>query len=124
QNSYSRIDRICVVNKDFKLYRDWEIKPCAVKTDHRLVITQLTSRPDEQPGHGRWSMPLYLLKTRRFMNYVQARALQLLKDLERLEDSPRDDMENIQTLLAKWNSNIITYEKHCSRFITNESARS
>ncbi|KAJ7868399.1 hypothetical protein B0H14DRAFT_2170018, partial [Mycena olivaceomarginata] len=117
QDSYSRIDRICVVNKDFKLYRNWGIKPCAVKTDHRLVITQLTSRPDEQPGHRCWSMLLYLLETRKFMNYAQALAVQLLKDLECLEYSPHDEMENIQTLWAEWKLGIITYGKHCSRFI-------
>jgi exonuclease III len=51
--SYSRLDRICVDNREDKNYRGWEIKHCPVKTDHRLVMTQLTCRPDEQPGHGR-----------------------------------------------------------------------
>ncbi|KAJ7868396.1 hypothetical protein B0H14DRAFT_2346642 [Mycena olivaceomarginata] len=106
--SYSRLDRICVVNQRFKMYRAWEIKHCSVKSDRRLAMTQLTCIPDEQPGHGRWSMPLYLLKTPKFMKRVQALAAQLRKDLEGLQLSEHDPTNNIQTLWAKFKLDIIT----------------
>jgi hypothetical protein len=121
--SYSRLDRIIVDNQQLKKFRGWEIKHCPVKSDYRLVLTQLTCRPNEQPGKGRWSMPLYLLKTRKFMNYVQTLAAQLLKDLDILEGSERDSQNNIQTLWAKFKIDVTTYGKHCSRYITNETTR-
>jgi hypothetical protein len=55
------------------------------------------------------------------MKRVQALAIQLLKDLESLQLSERDETENIQTLWAKFKWDIIAYGKHCSRFILNES---
>ncbi|KAJ7713171.1 hypothetical protein B0H14DRAFT_2413959 [Mycena olivaceomarginata] len=99
-SSYSRMDRICVDNRKFKHFRGWEINHYPVKSDHRLVTTQLTCRPDEKPGKGRWSMPLYLLKTRKFMMRVATLAAQLLKDLENVKKSEWDPTNNIQTLWA------------------------
>ncbi|KAJ7081669.1 hypothetical protein C8R44DRAFT_652979 [Mycena epipterygia] len=120
-DSYSRLDRICVINWHFQNSRGWEITQCPISSDHRLIITKFTCRPEEQPGTGRWSMPLYLLKTRKFMKRVQALAVQLLKDLDSLQLSERDETKNIQTLWAKFKWDIIAYGKHCSRFILNES---
>jgi hypothetical protein len=67
-------------------------------------------------------MPLYLLKPPKFMNRVQLLAAKLVRDLEseRLE---RDPANNIQTLWAKFKVDIITYGKHCSRFITDDTTR-
>jgi hypothetical protein len=121
--SHSRLDRIKVINQHFTRFGGWEVKHCPVKSDHRLVLTQLTSRSDERPGHGRWSMPLYLLKTRKFMNQVHTLASQLLKDLEHLEDPDQDPMNNIQTLWVRFKSDVTTDGKHCSRYITNENTR-
>jgi exonuclease III len=122
-DSYSRLDRINVDNQQFMRFRGWEIKDCSVKSDHRLVLTQLTCRPDEQPGRGRWSMPLYLLKTRKFLNHVQSLASELLKDVEDLEQSERDPTINIQTSWAKFKDGVTTYGKHCSRHIIDETTR-
>jgi exonuclease III len=96
--TYSRIDRIKVDSQAFHLYRGWEIKHCPVKSDHRLVLTQLTCRPEEQPGKGRWNMPLYLLKTPKFMKRIQALAAELVEGLKELEHTERDPKNNIQTL--------------------------
>jgi hypothetical protein len=68
QTTHSRLDRIGVVSGQFKRCRGWDIKHCPVKSDHRLVVTQLTCDPEEKPGTGRWNMPLYLLKSAKFMN--------------------------------------------------------
>ncbi|KAJ7807074.1 hypothetical protein B0H14DRAFT_2381532, partial [Mycena olivaceomarginata] len=78
--SYSRLDRFYVVNGELDRYRGWDIKHCAVKSDHRLVLTQITCRPDQKTGQGRWSLPHYLLKSRAFMKKVQTLATKLLND--------------------------------------------
>jgi hypothetical protein len=57
------------------------------------------------------------------MNQVHTLASQLLKDLEHLEDPGRDPMNNIQTLWARFKSDVTTDGKHCSRYITNENTR-
>ncbi|KAJ7696272.1 hypothetical protein B0H17DRAFT_846418, partial [Mycena rosella] len=115
--SYSRIDRIYIDHQQREMYRDWTIKHCSVKSDHRLITAQLACRPEEKPGNGRWSMPLYLLKTKKFMDQVQTLATQLVKDLDRLQLSHHHPEENIQTLWAKFKLDVTTYGKHCSRFI-------
>ena len=57
------------------------------------------------------------------MNRVQALAAQLVKDLEDLQTSEHDPMNNIQTLWPKFKLDVITNGKHCSRSITNETTR-
>ncbi|KAJ7175241.1 hypothetical protein C8R43DRAFT_820739, partial [Mycena crocata] len=121
--SYSRLDRVNVDNQKFKDFRGWEIKHCPVKSDHRLVLTQLTCRPDQRSGPGRLSMPAHLLKTSKFMNRVQTLAAQLVKDLESLERLERNPANNIQHLWAKFKLGVTSYGKHCSRFITDETTR-
>ncbi|KAJ7914205.1 hypothetical protein B0H13DRAFT_1566913, partial [Mycena leptocephala] len=116
------VDRIYVDNKIFKHFRGWEINHCPVKSDHRLVTTQLTCRPDEKPGKGRWSIPLYLLKTRKFMMRVATLAAQLLKDLENVKKSKWDPTNNIQTLWAKFKLDIAAYGKYCSHLV-NETTQ-
>jgi exonuclease III len=41
--SYSRLNRICVDHRKFESYRGWNIKRCAVKSDHHLVILYATA---------------------------------------------------------------------------------
>ncbi|KAJ7877727.1 hypothetical protein B0H14DRAFT_2158520, partial [Mycena olivaceomarginata] len=69
--------------------------------DHRLILTEITCRPEVQHGHGRWSMPLYLLKTPKFMNHVQKLAKELVGAIEKIECGENSD-DNIQTLWAKF----------------------
>ncbi|KAJ7711862.1 hypothetical protein B0H14DRAFT_2645586 [Mycena olivaceomarginata] len=45
------------------------------------------------------------------------------EDLETLQLSERDPMNNIQTLWAKFTLDVTTYGKYCSRFITNDTTR-
>ncbi|KAJ6517651.1 hypothetical protein DFH09DRAFT_1098856 [Mycena vulgaris] len=87
----------------------------------RLVITQLRCTPGEKPGNGRWSMPLYILKSTKFMKRVQALGKQPVQDVEHLQGSEHNPHENIQTLWAKFKTDITDHGKYCSRFITNET---
>ncbi|KAJ7900682.1 hypothetical protein B0H14DRAFT_2330840, partial [Mycena olivaceomarginata] len=110
-------DRICVDRRKLESYRGWDIKRCAVKSDHHLVITELTSKPDEKPGNGRWSMPKYLLKSRKFMNRVQDLATELVREVKDLNQGDRDPVHNIQTLWEKIKGDVTEHGKHCSRLI-------
>jgi hypothetical protein len=60
----------------------------------------MTGAPDEKPGNGRWSIPLYLLKSRKFMNRVRTLAAQLFKDVKELQGSERNPDENREKLMA------------------------
>ncbi|KAJ7669673.1 hypothetical protein B0H17DRAFT_886715, partial [Mycena rosella] len=121
-SSYSRIDRTLVDSQKFDQFRDWTIKHCSVITDHRLILTEITCRPEAQHGHGRWNMPLYLLKTPKFVDCVQQLAKDLLGAVEGIEHDENSD-DDIQTLWAKFKAAVIDYGQHCTRYVTNEYTR-
>ncbi|KAJ7689702.1 hypothetical protein B0H17DRAFT_1134836 [Mycena rosella] len=122
-NSYSHLDLLEVDSQQFKNFRGWEIKHCPVKSDHRLVLAQMTCSAEEWPGPGRWSMPLYVLKTPKFMKRVQELASKLVNELDTLDPTQRDPTRNIQTAWADFKADVTTFGRHCSRFVTDDSTR-
>ncbi|KAJ7181898.1 hypothetical protein C8R46DRAFT_825060, partial [Mycena filopes] len=109
--SRSRLDRIYVHHDDFHSCRGWKIDQTPVKTDHALVAIQMVCRADEIPGKGRFSLPLYLLKTRKFTSEVQRLGKVLKRDCDGLNDVPRKGDQNVQTLWAQFKRDTIEHAK-------------
>jgi exonuclease III len=82
--SRSRLDRTYVKHSIFDTCRGWKIEQTAVRSDHALVAVQLISRAEQKPGWGRLSVPLYLLKTRKFTKEIQ-RLGKILRRMQRFE---------------------------------------
>ncbi|KAJ6548521.1 Endonuclease/exonuclease/phosphatase [Mycena capillaripes] len=110
--SRSRLDRIYVDRDHFDLCRGWRIDHTAVKTDHLLVAMQMVCRSEEKPGRGRFSLPIYLLKTRKFTKEIQRLAKNLKAEEARLTSQPRNSDENIQTAWAQFKRDTIEHARN------------
>ncbi|KAJ7185338.1 Endonuclease/exonuclease/phosphatase, partial [Mycena filopes] len=90
----SRLDRILVSPGLFKNCREWEISDAAGGlTDHRLVTVQFKAPGAPYIGKGRYTIPLFLLRDKTFMDFTT----KLGSELEgQLADTP-EDTEKIQT---------------------------
>ncbi|KAJ7156685.1 hypothetical protein C8R46DRAFT_813198, partial [Mycena filopes] len=121
--SRSRLDRIYVKHNIFDSCRGWNIDQTQVRSDHSLAAVQIVSRAEQTPGRGRFSLPLYLLKTRKFTEEIQRLGKVLKHDHDKLKDSPRKGDHNIQTLWAQFKHDTIEHAKKCSLLIETEDSR-
>ncbi|KAJ6523759.1 Endonuclease/exonuclease/phosphatase, partial [Mycena capillaripes] len=121
--SRSRLDRIYVKHSIFEACRGWRIDPTALRTDHALVAMQIVCRGEEKLGKGRFSLPLYLLKTRKFTEEVHRLGKVLKADCEKLKDIPRSSEDNIQKLWEQFKLDTIEYAKKCSLIIESEMTK-
>ncbi|KAJ6602577.1 hypothetical protein DFH09DRAFT_1068962 [Mycena vulgaris] len=103
--------------------RGWRIDQTAVKTDHSLIATQIVCRENVKPGRGRFSLPLYLLKTRKFTRKIHRMAKNLKAEAEVLSHTPRRNDHNIQTLWAQCKRDTIEHAKKCSLLVETEDIR-
>ncbi|CAK5272653.1 unnamed protein product, partial [Mycena citricolor] len=96
RDTHSRIDRIYVSNAQLKRTRKWTLDDCVGKlSDHRMVSTTITAPGSPTIGKGRYTIPLFLLKDKKFMDFVQ-------KTMIELEDRQADCPGlNVQ---AEWSS--------------------
>ncbi|KAJ7790366.1 hypothetical protein B0H14DRAFT_2396485 [Mycena olivaceomarginata] len=115
--SGSRLDRIYVPVDRLKRYRNWSIEPSLITSDHHLISVQLTCRPDQEYGPGIWNLPIYLLKTPRFMNYISIRTKRLAEELEELNHTERQSQQNIQSLWHQFKIDLTAEGKKCSRLV-------
>ena len=63
----SRIDRIYISEKDKHNFTEWGICEPNFNTDHKMVFTSLIDRKSPHIGPGRWVLPKFLLKDKKFM---------------------------------------------------------
>ncbi|TFK80514.1 DNase I-like protein, partial [Polyporus arcularius HHB13444] len=84
---FSRLDRIYVTQNVFDNAREWRSCEAGVRTDHSLVLVQLT--PDNAPviGPGRPLFPVHLLKDRKLARQIKERGIQALRELDALGDA-------------------------------------
>ncbi len=100
---FSRLDRIYMSHTEFDKAREWVICEAGVRTDHSLVMVQLT--PDNAPlmGQGRPLFPLKLLKDRVLTRRIKARGLEAGRELDRLMAlEARSGSDNPQRILHRF----------------------
>ena len=107
QQIKSRLDRIYVADRLTPLTFDWKHAASPVPTDHWIVVVKYAPKDAPSIGKGRWTMPLHLLKNKRFMNAVIKRGIKLQEDLDALEAYPADrDLETPQRLWEDFKTDI------------------
>lgn len=101
-NTQARLDRIYTTNNIHKMVNDWKIEVPAVKTDHKLVSVRITNPKSPEMGKGRWSMPLLLLKNKKFLLSAQELRIELQNVLRNLiARSPEHNTQEMFTAYQK-----------------------
>ncbi|KAF9027912.1 DNase I-like protein [Hymenopellis radicata] len=107
--SSSRIDRICIKRSRMAQSRSWEMettKADGIDTDHKRVSCELTTASAPEQGHGRYTIPSYVAKTKDMTKLVNDSGVQLIKDMERASGANRTAQKNPQKLWAAWKEKI------------------
>ncbi len=105
---FSRLDRFYVTPKTFDGAREWQIREAGVRTDHSLILVQLT--PDNAPvvGDGRPVFSLQLLKDKVLTRQIKDRGIQAIHELTVLETgAARSDIANPQLILHRFKKEVM-----------------
>ena len=78
----SRIDRIYATASIIKTAVDWNIETTALNTDHKMVSVKVIDQKAPYFGRGRWTMPLYMLKSNALMQDIQSLGIKLEQELD------------------------------------------
>ncbi|KAJ7040046.1 hypothetical protein C8F04DRAFT_886001, partial [Mycena alexandri] len=99
----SRLDRIYVSPTLFKNCKHWVISDAAGGlTDHRLVSVQIKAPGSPYIGKGRYTIPLFLLRDKQFIDFTMHAGSELEAKIEAAEDDP----DIIQTSFKLFKDNI------------------
>jgi hypothetical protein len=98
-NIHSWIDRIYTTSKVLETSNEWNITPSPMNTDHSLISIKISNPGLPMQGHGRWQMPMFLLRNREF----QEETKKLAKKLE-------NDINNIQKRMHHTNPQVLHRE--------------
>ncbi|KAF9018855.1 DNase I-like protein, partial [Hymenopellis radicata] len=107
--SSSRIDRICIKRSRLSQSRNWEMesaKEDGIDTDHKRVSCEVTMANAPEQGHGRYTIPSYVAKTKEMTKLINDIGVQLLKDMTRATEGNRTARNNPQTLWSDWKEKI------------------
>ena len=85
QQIKSRLDRIYIADQLTPLTFDWKHTASPVPTDHWIVVVKYAPKDAPTIGKGRWTMPLYLLRNKRFLNAITKCGIKLQEDLDALD---------------------------------------
>lgn len=100
--SHSRIDRIYVSPDLLKTCRNWTIDDVGTLTDHRMVSVKIFAPKSPHIGRGRYTIPLFLINDKQFLNFASERGIELQECLK----LDRTDDTNSQTLLKKYKDEV------------------
>jgi hypothetical protein len=104
RSSHSRIDRIYTPQDLFKKCRNWSISDTPGElTDHKLVSVEVYAPAAPFIGPGRYSIPLFLLRDKKFITYAIEEGEKVL--------NPRDELtrDDLQTRYKNYKASIRTF---------------
>src|SRR6202050_338761 len=84
-NIYSRIDRIYTTNNIAKTANEWDIKTSPIDTDHSIISVKIANPSLPHQGHGRWQMPMFLLRDQEFQKDAKQLAKELGDKIDKIE---------------------------------------
>ncbi|KAK0484273.1 Endonuclease/exonuclease/phosphatase, partial [Armillaria luteobubalina] len=97
--SQSRIDRIYVKNNIYKHCYEWGIEKAGVPTDHDMVTVRFSTATAPKIGHGRWVMPLHVVKDSHVKGFILRAGHELQESIEKcVQSEHRTSDENPQKL--------------------------
>ncbi len=118
QAIFSRLDRIYVNPKTFDNARNWRICEAGVRTDHSLIMVQLTSEKAPIIGPGRPLFPLLLLKDRTLTKQIRTRGLEAMRELAAIEMAGgRTETSNPQRILCRLKADIMRLARERERAV-------
>ncbi|TFK88717.1 hypothetical protein K466DRAFT_598410 [Polyporus arcularius HHB13444] len=101
--SFSRLDRMYVTPDTFKRAREWRICEAGVKTDHSLILVQLTPENATTVGEGRPIFPIRLMKDKKLTKGIKERGAEAIRELDALEvANERTEKLNPQKILYRF----------------------
>ncbi|KAJ7714015.1 Endonuclease/exonuclease/phosphatase, partial [Mycena metata] len=101
--SHSRIDRVYTSPDLFKRCRNWEISDTPGElTDHKLVSVTVCAPGAPFIGPGRYTIPLFLLKDKKFITFA-------IEEGAKLQDTPAGD--DLQIRYRKYKVDIVAYAR-------------
>jgi hypothetical protein len=106
--SHSRLDHLYVNTKTYDQASEWTIDwQSGVQTDHATVGFRLHNPKMPSIGHGRWTMPLYLIGNKSMQEEAHKLTIELQEKLERMH-SGRTETENPQTLYSQYKKDMVS----------------
>ncbi|KAI0703851.1 hypothetical protein C8T65DRAFT_741201 [Cerioporus squamosus] len=113
---FSRLDRIYVTPTIFDGAREWRVCKAGVKTDHSLILVQLTSENAPIVGSGRPLFPLQLLRDRKLTKAIKMRGVAAMLELDALEESGiRSEVSNSQRILYRFKTDVTKLARYRER---------
>ncbi|KZP21142.1 DNase I-like protein [Athelia psychrophila] len=106
-NTYSRLDRIYATNAIHNTASDWDIAKPAIKTDHKMATVRITNPSMPFIGKGRWSMPIHLLKNKKFLT---------MRDMSTINE--RTEENNVQHTFERFKHELATNARNLAKAIT------
>ncbi len=115
---FSRLDRFYTSAEVFEGAREWRICEAGVKTDHSLILVQLTPKNAPVMGKGRPIFPIHLLKDKPLTKRIKERGLKAMLELEALEANKRRSEEsNPQLILYRFKTDALKLARDREREI-------
>ncbi|KIY73379.1 DNase I-like protein, partial [Cylindrobasidium torrendii FP15055 ss-10] len=111
--SSSRIDRIYVTKQRLLQTRGWNIETpstSGIQTDHRLVSCMLTLDSVPEQGHGRYTIPSYILDIPEVSQEVTRTAKAAYMSMLEFSEVPsRNETMNPQKIYQDWKESLVKY---------------
>ena len=112
----SWLDRIYIAKRVEQYTFDWKIQETAVPTDHAMVSVWYVPKAAPFIGHGRWSLPAYLLNDKSLIAKIAESSTKFLADATRIWVERIDRKEiNIQTLWEEYKKTIKCHAKDMAK---------
>ncbi|KZP24557.1 DNase I-like protein [Athelia psychrophila] len=115
-NTLSRLDRIYSTKAMHDTASDWEIGKPAIKTDHKMASVRITNPSLPHIGRGRWSMPIHLLKNKKFLDMTQEMGLKLQNDMRNINE--RSEEINVQHMFESFKTDLAKRARNIAKAIT------
>lgn len=106
----SRIDRIYVTEQTFNAAVEWTITASSIFTDHKMVKFTLLDVKAPFVGEGRWTMPTFLIKDKRFIDTVKAIGLEMLQTGQNGAVAEPPDT-NLQRQFCDFKRRVVSYAR-------------
>lgn len=80
-SAHSRIDRIYIADNLLANTSNWRLDCPPITTDHYMVSMQLANLHAPYVGHGRWTIPLFLLQDAEFLHRIKTLGDELMTSI-------------------------------------------
>ncbi|PBK59905.1 DNase I-like protein, partial [Armillaria solidipes] len=114
----SRLDRIYIRSSMNEHCYEWTIEKSGVPTDHDMVSVRFSSATAPNIGHGRWVMPLHIVKDRKVKGFLLNAGRTLQEDVETYsKDEHRTPSKNPQILWENFNKEFYTLARQRAKVV-------